>query len=126
VVNWTPKGYSADGFSSAIEMVVTPLLFVLGGLWLDRRFGTGWIIGATLGVLAVTGIVAKQWFVYNARMDTHQEALRLFRSDADAHAAELRASADAVVAAEQVDVETLLAAQRPIDALPIDLLERSA
>jgi hypothetical protein len=117
-------GYSQDGFSSSIEMVVTPILFVLGGLWIDRRIGTGWIVAAVFGTIAIAGTVAKQWYVYDARMKAQERELRVGREAAAAEAATVRAARDAQLAVEREELLAHLDANRPVDGLASDLLDR--
>jgi hypothetical protein len=112
-------GYSSDGFSSSIEMVATPVLFILGGMFLDRRLGTGWILAAALGTFAVIGTVAKQWFVYNARMQAQEENLRLARQEQSDEAQAVRNAHQTRLAAEQAELAAFLAANRPVDAASI-------
>jgi hypothetical protein len=117
-------GYSQDGFSSSIEMVVTPILFILGGMWIDRRIGTGWIVAAVLGALAIGGTVAKQWYVYDARMKGQERELRLARDEAAAVAADARAQRDSELRAERDALLAHLDANRPAEGLAADLLDR--
>jgi hypothetical protein len=108
-------GYSGDGFSSSIELVVTPVLFILGGMFLDRKFGTGWVFAAVLGALGIAGTVAKQWFVYNARMEVQEDNLRLARQEAAEIAEAKRQAHNDRLAAEQAELAEYLAANRPAD-----------
>jgi hypothetical protein len=108
-------GYSGDGFSSSVELVATPVLFILGGMFLDRKFNTGWVFAAALGTFAVVGTVAKQWYVYNARMQAQEDNLRLARQEADQLAAAQRQAQDDVLAAEQAELAAYLAANRPAE-----------
>lgn len=105
-------GYGQDSFSSAIEMVATPGLFILLGLGLDRLVGTRWYFGAAFGAFAVIGTFVKQWFVYSARMTAHEDVLRLQRCEARLVAEEVRAAGEVRLAAERADLETYLAENR--------------
>ncbi|TAN22499.1 MAG: AtpZ/AtpI family protein [Actinomycetota bacterium] len=51
-----------DGFVKAFEMVLTPILFCLLGVFLDFKFGTAPIL--TLGFLffGIAGMVIKLWY----------------------------------------------------------------
>jgi hypothetical protein len=117
-----PNGYSGDGFSSSIELVVVPVLFIVGGIALDRRMGTGWIFAAALGAFAIVGTITKQYYVYTARMTSQEASLREARAEQAAVHAELRSAKDAELAAEQAELAAHLAANRPSDAaLQIDV-----
>jgi hypothetical protein len=109
-------GYGQDSFSAAVEMVATPGLFILLGLGLDRLVGTPWYFGVAFGAFAVIGTFVKQWFVYSARMTSHDEVLRSQRENARLVAEEARAGAEASLAAERADLETYLAANRVSEA----------
>jgi hypothetical protein len=116
------SGYSGDGFASSVEMVATVVLFVLGGVALDRWLGSGPWFAAGLAVFAVAGTVAKQWFVYNARMQSQEDNLRLAREEAAVVARAEQAAALEATEAEQRHLAEHLAAQRPADALSIESL----
>jgi hypothetical protein len=62
-----------SGFTKAIEMVVTPLLFALFGYWLDGVFGIRPILTATLGGLAFFGCVASIYYRYMADVAREEE-----------------------------------------------------
>jgi hypothetical protein len=64
------SGYG-DTLSRAIEMVVTPLLFGLGGWYLDRWLGTRPLFTLTLFLFGVVGMAARMYFAYSAAMDEH-------------------------------------------------------
>lgn len=64
----TWKGFN-DGLAQGIEMSVTPVLFSLLGLLLDRWLGTLPIFAIVFLVLAVTGTFAKAYFVYKHQME---------------------------------------------------------
>jgi hypothetical protein len=108
-------GYSGDGFSSSFELVASPALFIFGGMFLDRKLGTGWVFAAVLGALGIAGTVAKQWFVYNARMQAQEDNLRLARQEAAETAQVQRQLQDDERAAEQAELAAYLAANRPVD-----------
>jgi hypothetical protein len=117
-----PNGYTGDGFSSSIELVAVPVLFIVGGLALDRWMGTRWIFAAALGAFAIAGTIAKQYYVYTARMKSQEESLRSSRAElADLHA-QLHDAKNAELAAEQAELAAHLAANRPTDAIEIGAL----
>ncbi len=119
------SGYSGDGFASSVEMVATVVLFVLGGAALDRWLGTSPWFAVGFGLFAVVGTMAKQWFVYNARMELQEENLRLSRAEAAAGAAVQREAADAALVAERDALSDHLALQRPADSLDINSLGKA-
>jgi hypothetical protein len=126
VVGKGPQGYSGDGFSSSIELVVVPVLFIVGGLALDRWAGTQWIFAAALGAFAIAGTIAKQYYVYTGRMKSQEEAMRVARAEQAQVQADLRSAADAKLAAEQAELAAHLAANRPTDKLTIQGIEAIA
>ncbi len=118
-------GYSGDGFASSVEMVATVVLFVLGGVALDRWLGTAPWFAIALAGFSVVGTMAKQWFVYNARMEAQEANLRLARQEAAADAVFQREAAEAALAAERAALADHLASQRPADSLDLDSLGRA-
>ncbi len=118
-------GYSGDGFASSVEMVATVVLFVLGGVALDRWLGTAPWFAVGLGVFSVVGTMAKQWFVYNARMELQEENLRLVRQEAAAKATADRSAAEAKLVAERDALSDHLASQRPADSLDLNSLGKA-
>jgi hypothetical protein len=116
------SGYSGDGFASSIEMVATVVLFVLGGVALDRSLDSGPWFAVGFGVFAVAGTMAKQWFVYNARMEAQEANLRLAREEAAAAARAEQAIVREAVEAEQAQLAQHLATQRPADALSLETI----
>ncbi len=112
-----PNGYTGDGFSSSIELVAVPVLFIVGGLALDRWMNTGWIFAAALGAFAIAGTIAKQYYVYTARMTSQEASLRALRAEQAQQHAEVRDAKNAELAAEQAELAALLAANRPADTI---------
>ena len=68
---WT--GFS-DALARGIELVVTPLLFGLGGWYLDRWAGTRPLFTLLLFLLAIAGISARMYYGYMATMEEHDRA----------------------------------------------------
>ena len=67
------KGFD-DAFARGIELVATPLLFGLGGWYLDRWAGTRPIFTLVLFLLAIVGMGARMYYAYVAAMDEHDRA----------------------------------------------------
>jgi hypothetical protein len=65
------RGYN-DGFSRAVEIVVTPLLFGFLGSLADRWFDTRPLLTIGFAVFAVVGIVVKLWLGYDRQMRDHE------------------------------------------------------
>ena len=65
----------ADGFAKAVEFVVTPLLFGVGGHFLDRWLGTGPVLTVILFVWALTVTVGMAIRDYNAKMRAEEDRL---------------------------------------------------
>ncbi|MEO6120733.1 MAG: AtpZ/AtpI family protein [Acidimicrobiales bacterium] len=61
-----------DTLARAFEMVVTPMLFGLGGWFLDRRLGTIPLFSLVLGLVALVGIMVRMYYAYQADMERHQ------------------------------------------------------
>ncbi len=61
-----------DALAQAFEMVVTPLLFGVGGYFLDRWLGTSPLFTIILSLLGIVGMSAKMWYAYDARMRAHE------------------------------------------------------
>lgn len=62
-----------DGLSQAVSMVLTPTLFVLLGVWLDRSLGTGPFLAVALGAVAVVGMFVVTYYEYRAKMARAEE-----------------------------------------------------
>jgi F0F1-type ATP synthase assembly protein I len=69
----TWSGFS-DALARAIELVATPLLFAVGGWYLDRWLGTRPLFTLTLFLLVVVGMVARMYYAYEAEMQRHEQA----------------------------------------------------
>ena len=69
----TWSGFS-DALARAIELVATPLLFAVGGWYLDRWLGTRPLFTLTLFLLVVVGMAARMYYAYKAEMQRHEEA----------------------------------------------------
>jgi F0F1-type ATP synthase assembly protein I len=61
-----------NALSLAIEMVVTPLLFGLMGLGLDRWLGTSPLFLIVLGLFGVVGMGVKTYYGYVEAMKRHE------------------------------------------------------
>ena len=62
-----------NALATAFEMVATPALFVLLGVWLDGRVGTRPLCAVVLGVLALTAVVLKAYYGYRDAIDREEE-----------------------------------------------------
>ena len=69
----TWKGFD-DAFARGIELVATPLLFGLGGWYLDRWAGTRPLFTLILFVVAVVGMAARMYYAYAAAMEEHDRS----------------------------------------------------
>jgi F0F1-type ATP synthase assembly protein I len=65
----------ADGFAKAVEFVVTPSLFAVGGYFLDRWLGTSPAFTVLLFVWALTVTVGMAIHDYNAKMRLEEDRL---------------------------------------------------
>ena len=65
----------ADGFAKAVEFVVTPCLFGVGGFFLDRWLGTSPVFTVILFVWALTVTVGMAVREYNAKMRAEEDRL---------------------------------------------------
>jgi len=61
------RGYG-DGLSRALEFALTPALFCGIGYAFDCWLGIVPVLSIALFLLAVTGMFAKTWYTYEARM----------------------------------------------------------
>ncbi len=64
-----------DGVVAAFELVLTPALFAFFGYLLDKWFGTGPILLATLGGTVAIYEVWKLWYTYTQKMKTFEDSL---------------------------------------------------
>ena len=69
-----------DALAHAVELVGTTVLFVLGGLWLDSKFGTRPLFMLVLGTLAIIGLGATEYYRYQARIAREEEGKPWTRS----------------------------------------------
>jgi F0F1-type ATP synthase assembly protein I len=73
-----------DGFGNAlalaVEIVVTPLLFALGGWFLDRAVGTTPLFTVMLGVLAAIGLAIRMYYQYRDAMAREEKGKPWTRS----------------------------------------------
>lgn len=67
VATWT-RGLD-DGYTQAIEVVATIVLFFFVGRWLDGRFDTSPIFTIVLSVAALVGNVTKLYYGYRAKIE---------------------------------------------------------
>lgn len=71
---------ASDGFSRAVEMVVTPLIFGFLGSRLDAWAGTSPLFTVTFAVTCLAYIVWRTCVGYQADMVRHEAELRANRS----------------------------------------------
>jgi F0F1-type ATP synthase assembly protein I len=62
-----------NALAQAVEFAGTPVIFLLLGLWLDHRFGTGRVFMVGLFVLALVGVGVSAYYRYKAAMDRAEE-----------------------------------------------------
>lgn len=74
-----------NGFGNALsrgfELVVTPMVFALGGWFLDRWVGTTPVFTVVLGVFGFAGVVTRMYLQYVAAMAEHDAALPSRRAE---------------------------------------------
>jgi F0F1-type ATP synthase assembly protein I len=63
-----------NALSRAVELVATPVLFGLGGWFLDRGLGTRPAFTLALFLLAIVGMATRSYYAYAAEMDAHDRA----------------------------------------------------
>ena len=64
-----------NALSMALEMVITPLVFALGGYGLDRWLGTSPLFVILLAGLAFVGLAVKSYYGYRSAMEAHEARL---------------------------------------------------
>jgi F0F1-type ATP synthase assembly protein I len=69
----TYRGFG-DALAMAFELVMTPMLFGLGGYGLDRWLGTSPVFTIVLSLLGIIGISVRMYYDYDARMRVHDAA----------------------------------------------------
>ena len=62
-----------NALSRAIELVVTPVLFGLGGWYLDRWLGTRPVFTLILFLFAIVGMATRMYYAYVAEMEAHEQ-----------------------------------------------------
>ena len=62
-----------NALAQAVEFVATPAIFLLVGLWIDHRFGTGHVFMLVLFLLALVGVSVSAYYRYKAAMDRAEE-----------------------------------------------------
>ena len=75
------KGFS-DGFTRAVEIVVTPVLLGFLGAGVDGWLGTRPAFTLALAIFGVCGIVAKLWLGYDREMKAEEAKVPAMRSGA--------------------------------------------
>ena len=61
-----------ETLARAFEIVVTPLVFALAGVMIDRWLGTGKVFAVALGVLALVGTGLRMYYGYVEEMKLHE------------------------------------------------------
>ncbi len=68
-----------NGFGNALsrgfELVVTPMVFALGGWFLDRWLGTTPVLAVALGLFGFAGVCTRMYLQYVAAMAEHDAEL---------------------------------------------------
>jgi F0F1-type ATP synthase assembly protein I len=59
--------------AQAVELIATPVLFLLFGRWLDHRFDTGHVFMVVLFLLAVVGVSVSAYYRYKETMEKEEE-----------------------------------------------------
>ena len=66
--------------ATAVEIVMTPLVFAGLGWLIDRALGTGPLFALVLGMLGVVGIAVRMYYGYRADMAREEEGKPWIRS----------------------------------------------
>ncbi len=69
-----------DALATAVDLVVTPLVFAALGWLLDRALGTGPAFALTFGLVGVVGIALRQYYRYRDAMAREEEGKPWTRS----------------------------------------------
>jgi F0F1-type ATP synthase assembly protein I len=69
-----------DALATAVEIVVTPLVFALLGWLIDRAAGTGPVFAIALGLFGAAGLAVRMYYRYRDDMDRHEEGKPWTRS----------------------------------------------
>ena len=62
-----------NALATAVELVLTPVIFLFAGLWLDGRLGSRPIFGVILAAAALAGVVVKMYYAYRAEFAKQEE-----------------------------------------------------
>lgn len=62
-----------NALALAVELAAVPVIFVLGGTWLDGRLGTRPTFTVVLCVVAVVGMGVRSYYAYQERMRIEEE-----------------------------------------------------
>jgi F0F1-type ATP synthase assembly protein I len=93
-----------NGFGNALsrgfELVVTPMVFALGGWFLDRWVGTTPVFTIVLGGFGFAGVVTRMYLQYVAAMAEHDAALPSRRAER-AHVAVANSASENVTSSGQ-------------------------
>jgi F0F1-type ATP synthase assembly protein I len=71
-VNRALYGGFGDALATAFELAAVTVLFALGGLWLDGRFGTRPVCMLVLTMLAIIGLGTRSYYQYKATMEAEE------------------------------------------------------
>jgi O-antigen/teichoic acid export membrane protein len=69
-----------NALGTAVELALTPALFALAGLWIDRRYSTGHVFTIALFLFAVVGLAVRYYYSYTDEMKKAEEAMPWKRS----------------------------------------------
>ncbi len=69
-----------DGFTIAVEFVVTSVIFALGGYALDSWLGTKPVLLLTLGIIGLVGCAVRTYYAYLAQSAREEEGKPWTRS----------------------------------------------
>jgi F0F1-type ATP synthase assembly protein I len=69
-----------DGFTLAVEFVVTPLLLALVGWFVGATFGASVLMAAVLGGIGFVGCIVRTYYAYLARCAYEDEGKPWTRS----------------------------------------------
>jgi F0F1-type ATP synthase assembly protein I len=69
-----------DALAHAVELVLTTVIFVLGGHWLDSKLGTSPLFMVILGALVITGLGVIEYYRYQAKIARVEEGKPWTRS----------------------------------------------
>ena len=72
-----------DGFTRAVELALTPVIFGALGYGLDRWLGTKPVFLTIFFLLAIIGMLLRTWYGYAYRMEALEQDLPWNRQPAD-------------------------------------------